>query len=149
MSHAAALESPSGRIQTRFGEFDTLQSQVVTFAEGIPGFEACRRFVLVAAEGLTPLKCLQALDEPQPSFLTADAIAMRPDYRAELKPADRLKLGAAADDLLLWLVILTIDGHEVTANLKAPVVINPRRMLGRQVVLDEADYPVRWPLEAR
>jgi flagellar assembly factor FliW len=138
--------APNGRIQTRFGDFDAVQTHVVTFPEGIPGFAECRRFVLIQADELSPLTCLQSLDAPYPSFLAADPSTLREDYRPELPVPDRAALGDPAGSPL-WLVILTLALHEVTANLRAPIAINPETMIGRQVLLDDPAYPVSWPVE--
>ena len=149
MTSPPTLEVSNGRIQTRFGEFDLVRPDVVTFPEGIPGFEQCQRFVLILADELSPLSCLQALDPPFPSFLAATPAIVRPDYRTELSPTDRFKLGVTAADPVLWLLILTIGLQKVTANLKAPVVINARKMIGRQVFIDDEEYSVNWPIETR
>ena len=69
----------NGRIQTRFGEFNLVRPEIVTFPEGIPGFEQCRRFVVILADELSPLTCLQALDEPYPSFLASAPATLRAD----------------------------------------------------------------------
>lgn len=138
--------NPTGRIQTRFGEFDVVQAQVVTFPEGIPGFGECRRFVLIQADELSPLTCLQSMDAPYPSFLATDPSTLRPDYTPELPVPDRAALGDPAGSPL-WLVILTLGLHEVNANLRAPIAINPDTMIGRQVLLDDPSYPVSWPVE--
>jgi flagellar assembly factor FliW len=148
MNEPPATASPDGRIQTRFGAFDVPHPQIVTFPEGIPGFESCRRFVLILADELSPLSCLQALDAPYPSFLAADPATVSAEYRPQLSPADRIVLGSD-DGQPLWLVILTLGLHQVTANLRAPVAINPVTMTGRQVLLDDPDYSVCFPVEAR
>jgi flagellar assembly factor FliW len=148
MTQPPSIASPDGRIQTRFGAFDVPHPQIVSFPEGIPGFESCRRFVLILADELSPLTCLQALDAPYPSFLAADPATVRPDYEPALSGADRSALGLA-DGQPLWLVILTLGMHQVTANLKAPVAINPMTMTGRQVLLEDPAYSVCFPVEAR
>ena len=141
-------DSPNGRIHTRFGEFDVVRSHVVTFPEGIPGFGTCRRFIVIHADELSPLTCLQAMDAPFPSFLAADPSTLRADYSPELPVPDRAALGDPTESPL-WLVILTLGLHEVTANLRAPIAINPSTMIGRQVLLDDPSYPISWPVEAR
>jgi flagellar assembly factor FliW len=148
MTPLPAHQPAESRVQTRFGEFTVPLSQVVQFPDGIPGFEQCRRFMLIAADRLTPLSCLQALDAPFPSFLAAEPVNLRADYRPVLGTADRARLGVTDTGTVLWLVVLTIGLHDVTANLKAPVAVNPATMVGRQVVLD-ADLPVSWPIESR
>lgn len=118
---------------------------VVEFPAGIPGFESCRRFVLIASPDLAPLGCLQALDPPEPSFLTIDPRRLDPDYDCTLREFERARLGAG-DEPLVWLVIVTVSGRNATANLRAPVVINPRRMVGCQCIRDDSDYAVQFPI---
>jgi flagellar assembly factor FliW len=68
-------------------------------------------------------------------------------YRNTLGPADLARLGAAPDTVLLWLSIVSFDDAErAFVNLRAPIVINPERMLGYQVMPHNSLYPLRHPL---
>jgi flagellar assembly factor FliW len=117
----------------------------IKFSHGMPGFEACRGFVLVASESLGPLQCLRAVEGPPASFLVIDPRRVVPDYRCDLSDSDRRRLGASADDTLLWLAIVTIDlDGTITANLRAPIVIHPTRMVGEQLVTAQCIYPIRY-----
>jgi flagellar assembly factor FliW len=119
-------------------------ANVVRFPAGLPGFESCRGFVLMSPPGNGPLQCLQAVDGQEASFLVIDPRRVLPDYRCELSAADRHCLGSSNDQALLWLALVSveIDGT-VTVNLRAPVVINPARMTGRQIVPQASIYPLR------
>ena len=140
-------DSPPLRFETRFGPMEAKDPNVVAFPEGIPGFESCRRWILVGSEELAPLKCLLALDGPEPSFLTVDPGIVVPGYVGDLGPAARAKVGAQPGDAFLWLGIVTLTDHrKATVNLKAPIVINTSRMLGCQVILDGTAYPVDAPV---
>jgi flagellar assembly factor FliW len=123
----------------------TEQQQIIEFPAGIPGFETCRRFVLLAPPELAPLSCLRALDPPEASFLVVDPTLLDPQYDLTLREFERMRLGAGAEPLL-WLAIVTVDKDGASANLRAPVVINPRRMLGCQFIRDDHDYPVHLQL---
>jgi flagellar assembly factor FliW len=48
----------------------------------------------------------------------------------------------------VWLAIVTVNDDGLYANLRAPVVINPARMLGFQLVPSDSVYPLRQPLFA-
>ena len=122
------------------------ESMVVEFPSGIPGFEAHRRFVLIASADLSPLGCLKAVDATDVSFLVIDPKLVCLGYELRITEFDRARLGAAPDDPLLWLAIVTITEHEAAANLRAPIVINPARMLGAQLIRDDDQYPVRFPI---
>jgi flagellar assembly factor FliW len=130
-----------------------LARDVVRFPGGLPGFEACRGFVLMASEALGPLQCLKAVEGPPASFLVIDPRRVLAEYRCELTPADMHRLGVTADDRieekLLWLVLVTIEvDGTIAVNLRAPVVINPERMIGHQVVPYHCVYPIRHVVAA-
>ncbi|MDI6616630.1 MAG: flagellar assembly protein FliW, partial [Syntrophaceae bacterium] len=53
---------------------------------------------------------------------------------------------APEDIVVLSTVTIRSDPFRVTANLRAPIVINAGKMLAKQVVLMEDEYPVQYPL---
>lgn len=127
-------------IVTRFGTFTVDQGDVVQFAHGLPGFERCRRFVLVSAPSLDPFTCLHGIDAPEPSFLTLDPRRVVPGYDLPLGDGDRHRLGLTAGETLLWLAVVHIDDDSARVNLKAPIVINPRTMVGLQLMAADTAY---------
>jgi flagellar assembly factor FliW len=122
-----------------------LARDMIRFPNGLPGFEACRGFVLMASEALGPLQCLKAIEGPHASFLVIDPRRILPEFRCELSAADMHRLGVTGStEALLWLVLVTIEvDGTISANLRAPVVINPERMIGQQVVPYHCVYPIR------
>jgi flagellar assembly factor FliW len=143
---AAAIKR---RIETQFGSFDVAEEDIVHFAEGLPGFEQCHRFVVLSSPSIEPLHCLHSIEGPGASFLAVDPRGVLPNYRSELSEADRVKLKARADAPLVWLALVTVDEtHGPSVNLRAPVVINPARMIGYQVMPHNSLYPLRHPLSA-
>src|SRR5205085_12368793 len=69
------------------------------------------------------------------------------DYRVELRPGDRAALELDEERSALTYVILNRgDGGGLTVNLQGPLVFNPMRRLGRQLVLTSSRYAVRYPL---
>jgi len=126
---------------------DITVSDAVTFPDGIPGFESCRRFVVLAAEEATPLRRLHAVDGVGASFLAIDPRGVLEGYRCDLTASDRRRLGASNDEPLLWLALVTLEASgALTVNLRAPIVINPRTMTGQQVLPHDCLYPVRHVL---
>ncbi len=141
-----AAETPT-MIDTPFGPFTADESSIVGFPEGLPGFEECRRFVVLAASHLEPLQCLHAVDGPPASFLAIDPRRALGRYRCALTARDAGRLQVADPADLLWLALLAVDGDRITANLRAPVVINPARMVGYQVIPVNTLYPLKHPLD--
>lgn len=138
---AAALS-----LETPFGAFALRPQDVIAFPSGLPGFEQERRFVLISAPGFEPVQCLQSVDGPSPSFLVVDPRRVLDGYRTRLNQSDLTRLGATDDTALLWLAIVTVGDDGMYANLRAPVVINPARMLGFQLVPSDSLYPLRHAL---
>ena len=121
--------------------------EIITFPKGIPGFEACHGFVLMAPEGNGSLQYLRSVDGPAASFLVMDPRLVLPGYRCELSDGDRDRLQAALEAPLLWLLLVTVETDgTIVANLRAPIVINPACMLGAQVIPHHCLYPLRHVL---
>lgn len=143
-SHAAAAQfDPTPAI-----EAGTLAvPHAIRFSRGLPGFEACRSFVLMASEDDANLHYLKSVDGPPASFLVIDPRRVMPEYRCELSENDRHLLGAAEDTTLLWLALVMVEATgAITVNLRAPIVINPARMVGQQVIPYHCVYPLRHVL---
>jgi flagellar assembly factor FliW len=146
----ATTDAPLRRIETNVGTFEVAAADTIHFPDGLPGFERCRRFVVISSDDITPLHCLHAVEGPSASFLAVDPRVVMPSYRCVLAESDRVKLGATDETTpLVWLALVTVDaGQGPSVNLRAPVVINPARMLGCQVMPHDSLYPLRHPLAA-
>ena len=120
---------------------------IVRFPEGLPGFESCCGFVLMAASDGVPVQRLESVEGPEARFLTIDPRYVLPTYRFELSDHDRMRLQAKPETPLLWLSMVMIEADgAITVNLRAPVVINPERMIGCQVMPYQCLYPLRHVL---
>ena len=145
--HAAPIPDEPVRLDTQFGAFDVDARDIVAFPDGLPGFERCRRFVVIASPETAPLQLVQSVDGQPATFLAIDPRLVLPAYRGALTPADLSRLGANADTPLVWLALVALDdAGEATVNLRAPVVINPGPMVGFQVVPIISVYPLSYPL---
>lgn len=122
---------------------------VLTFAEGLPGFETSRQFVLVSSPESQPFAVLRSADSGGPSFVVVDPNAVARDYRVALDEADLARLDARGRGPLLWLAIVMVhtDGS-ATVNLRAPLVVNPATMRGIQIVAPDSPHRIEHPLQA-
>lgn len=135
------------RIDTRFGSFEAAPRDVVNIAGGVPGFESCSRYVLVGAPDIQPFTCLQGLDAPQPSFLLIDPRLVDPAFAMTLSASDYRRLESTEHETLLWLAIVRVGtDDDASVNLRAPIIINPRRMIGIQALPHESAYRHDHPL---
>ena len=132
------IESP------RFGVLEVDASRIIEFPAGLAGFEDCRRFTLFHPEGETPKYfILQSLDDPALAFHVTDPAPLGFSYELQLSPAELEMLQIADPAEAVVLVILAKhQGEGVQANLKAPLVINPRAQRGLQHIFDQLKYNV-------
>jgi len=127
----------------------TTPDGIVTFSEGLPGFEQSRQFVLVASPALQPFTVIRGVEAEAPAFVAIDPRHVDPRYPTVLARVDLARLAADERDPLLWLAIITThENGAITANLRAPIVINPATMRGLQLINVETDYPIAHPLRA-
>jgi flagellar assembly factor FliW len=77
-----------------------------------------------------------------------DPALFNANYQVTISPEARFEVEGTEIDELSLAVILTIpsdDPSAVTANLRGPLLMNPRTRLCKQLVLSE-DYPTRYPV---
>ncbi len=133
---------------SRFGLLDVRDETILEFPSGLLGFPDQRRYVMLDHDTEAPFKWLQSLDEPGLAFVVIDPALFHADYRVEYPREALAEVDAVGSDELALAVILTIpseDPGRITANLRGPVLMNPRTRLCKQLVLSE-DYPTRYPL---
>jgi flagellar assembly factor FliW len=122
---------------------------VVTFADGLPGFERCHQFVLVTSPTLQPFAVLQGVDADAPAFVTIDPRLVNGAFETTLDRVTLARLDARGDEPLLWLAIVAAgEDGTATANLRAPLVINPASMRGIQLISLDSPYRIDHPLQA-
>lgn len=137
---------------SRFGTIEVDESRLIFFPEGIPGFPDEERFLLLK-QGLddTPFWWLQSVDTGELCFLTVESelVLTGYDFPVPDEYGELLKLkGAPGLEALAIVTVRDGDLRKATANLRAPVLINPETRLGVQLILDNSQYAIRHPLFA-
>jgi len=127
---------------TRFGTVEIAADDGIRFAEGLPGFQECHDWVLLADGRNAALAWLQSVDRPEVAVAVVSPRRYVPGYRLHVARRELETLEIKDLHAARVLVILGKSGRSVTLNLKAPVVINLDRRLGRQVIAN-GDLPVQ------
>ena len=103
----------------------------------------------MASPDLQPFTVVRGVEPDAPAFVTIDPRHLDPGYPTTLVRVDLARLGGGDQDPLLWLSIITTrEDGTVTANLRAPIVINAATMRGIQLITVDTAYPIDHPLQA-
>ena len=133
-----------------FGEIELTEDKVITFENGIFGFEDYKRYTLlcdVEREGdKRIISWLQSLDEEALALPVIDPNFVMPSYDPSVPSEIIESIGTLNDDNAVILLTLTVpsDLTKMTANLKAPIIINSETKKGCQVVAENSDYMVKY-----
>jgi flagellar assembly factor FliW len=130
----------------RFGEIDIKESELIVMQGPIFGFEHLSRFVLLLHNNNTPLWWLQSIEDPSIAFVVVNPRIVKPDYNPTIFVEDLELLDIKSSDHPALLAIVTVRSQplRVTANLKAPILINAETRIARQVVLENTDYLIQY-----
>lgn len=130
---------------TRFGELQVNKDDIISFPEGLLGFENLNRFFVVDPGDSTLILWLQSIDDEKIAFPIIEPKIFKPDYVAKLLPADMrsVELETLTDAKIYSILTIPSNITEMSANLKAPVVINNAKKLARQIVLQDSKLSVK------
>ncbi|AOZ97364.1 flagellar assembly factor FliW [Butyrivibrio hungatei DSM 14810] len=139
------------KLTTRvFGEVEIEESKIITFPNGIIGFPDMTRFTLMHDEdqGSNTIKWLQSIDEPNFAMPVMDPLVVCPDYKPVVDKAEVEYIGNLSEEEMLVLVTVTVphDLKLMTVNLKGPFIINTKDMKASQTIIDNDEYPVKFPI---
>ena len=132
-------------LSTRFGPIEVEADDLIHFPEGLLGLPQCRDWVLLADTQNDAVAWMQSVDRAEIALGVVSPRRFLPSYRMrvvgrELEPLKLERIQAAR-----VLVVVGKNEGSITLNLKAPLVINLERRLGRQVITN-GELPVQYEL---
>lgn len=136
---------------TRFGQIQVNTEDVIAFPEGILGFGELKKFILVDDPTDEIFAWLQSCDEPGIAFPVLEPELFTESYKINLAKTDieSLKMANVEKARLYCIVTIPDDPTQMTANMKAPVIINVQQKLARQCVLQDNNLAIREPIFAK
>lgn len=123
------------------------EKQLVTFPEGLLGFEKYTKFALIDSE-YEPFIWLQSTEESNLAFLMIDPFLICSDYEADIDDYALRNIGvdSAEDIIIMTLVTIPKDGSAITANFLGPVVINKKNRKCLQVILNDSRWTTKFDI---
>ena len=131
----------------RFDSIDVQGEDILLFPEALYGFDQEKEFVLLPLDPNidSPMEWLQSLRTPELAFIVTDPFLFLPQYKMVLNDDEKHQLKIESTESVVIRVIVTIPKvhTEMTANLVAPLVINRKNRLAKQIVLTSAEYDTK------
>lgn len=129
-----------------FSEIEINDDEIITFEGGLPGFESEDKLAFVKnPDEESPFLWLQSIKTADLAFVIINPVFFRKDYTVTIEDSlvSDLKIENPEDVLVYAIVVVPEEVSKITANLKAPLIINTKNKKGKQVILDTNEYHVR------
>lgn len=132
-----------------FGTIDIEDDKIIHFPMGIIGFENLKNFALIydsEREERSNISWLQSMEEPLMVLPVINPMDIVGEYGPIIEDELMKIIGDPADADILIFVSMSIpsDLTKMTANLKAPFIINTVDRKAMQVIVENQDYEVKF-----
>ena len=136
---------------SRFGRVNISDKDIIQFKEGLLGFAALRNFVFIDDPQDDIFTWLQSCEDPNVAFPILEPQLFGGESTYKIGPRDLNQIDAESIEHCVFFNIVTIpdDPTNMTANLKAPVVLNIDKKIARQCVLQNNKLAIREPIFAK
>ncbi len=131
-----------------FGNLSIEKENIITFEQGLLGFEELKQFAIIDVEECLPFEWLVSVEDPIVAFPILSPTLLFSDYKPSLTKDDLvlLDIKKEMDVEMFCIVTLGEKPENVTLNLKGPILINMKNKMGKQVVLAEDYYSLNQSL---
>ena len=132
-----------------FGTITIEEEKIITFPDGIIGFPFMKQFALIRDEENedAAIMWLQSLEEPQFAMPVVEPHLVVKGYNPLIDDKHLLPVGDLKEEQTYSLVTITVPANieKMTANLKAPVIINMENNRAVQLIVED-EYEVKHPI---
>ena len=129
----------------RFGDQETTQDKIVSFPNGVLGFERFREYALFEDPASEPFQWFLSIESEELGFVVISPLYIWPDYDPKISKDDltSLEISNPEEILIYSIVTLSDDPAQVTANLSGPILINTTNRRARQLALLDDRYTTK------
>ncbi len=133
---------------SRFGRVEVAEKDILFFAEGLLGFADLKKFILIDDPGDDIFAWLQSCESAAIAFPVLEPELFSEKYKIQLSKSDleALKTQNVADLRSFSIITIPEDPTLMTANLKAPIILNLGARIARQCVLQDNSLAIREPI---
>ena len=124
------------------------EEQLIHFEFGLPGFENLKKYAIIEIEEYNPFLLLHSVEDQSIAMVILKSNLLDEENEFEI-PENKLKnLKEKGKNEFGIFFILKIheDDKQITANVKAPVLINFVNQKGSQIILDDDKLSMDLPI---
>lgn len=136
-------------IQTKYhGEATINEAHKITFEHGIPGFLEEKNYILLPLEEGSSFFILQSIQSQNTAFVVTSPFFFFKDYEFDLDESTKeLLMIESPNDVEVYVILTVSDPFtNSTANLQGPLILNKRKRLGKQLILNKTAYTTKHRL---
>ena len=138
-------------VQTKFfGEFDLPEEKIVTLERGLIGLEQYKKYTILydCEKEEANISWFQSVEEPTLALPVIKPWLVKEDYDPVVEDELLTGLGDLTEENLVILLTMTVpeDIKQMSVNLMAPIIINADTRKGTQIVVENADYEVKYKI---
>jgi flagellar assembly factor FliW len=133
---------------TRFGELEVDEDDIIQFPVGIPGFEDKHHWILVGDDN-NAIMWMHSTEDGGLALPVTTPDSVKSDYNAQIPRESLEPIGDVREGDVAILIVVTIPPErpwDMTANLKAPIVVNKGNRVAMQTIALNDDYDFRYPV---
>lgn len=125
-------------IKTReFGEIEFDSDFIFNFPNGLIGFEDLHEFILISIDDTAPFKWLISIDQPEIGFILLSPLLIDESYKTSKKTDN-------SNEIVFVIIKLEKSKGEMSANMKAPVIIDAELNIGEQIILPSDKFSTNF-----
>lgn len=132
-----------------FGEVNITEDKIVTFEHGLFGFESFTKYTILydnESETEQRISWLQSVEEPSLALPIISPLLVEENYSPSVAHELLESLDELNENNTVMFLVVTVpsDLTKMTANQKAPIIINADTRKGAQVIVDNPEYRVKY-----
>lgn len=129
------------------GVINYSEEDIIFFKNGLPGFEDLRKFIIFPLKDNDSFSIIHSVEKDL-GIILISPFMVKENYEFKLKEniVEELKIKEPNEVMVYTTVTLNSNIEKITANLKAPIVINRFSKLGKQIIIDNESYKIKEPI---
>ena len=137
------------KLRTKYlGNVEIDEKKQIRFPNGLPGFPEETEFIILELPNNAAFQLLQSTKTSSLAFVITNPYLFYQAYELKLEQdfLDVLQITDKEDVAVYAIVTLNKPFSKSTMNLRAPVIINTKQLIGKQYILNDHTHTSRAPI---